>query len=192
MDLLTNSLQSERYRGCSVTTLDPAALAEIGRVTAHYGLLVAYVREFVMYVSSQTHRLSPVVGSKESMKLLPSVLAMIQPAFVPGDVRILVKASDQVTTVREAADRFRYSVWGTSPFDPYEFGRTEYRRYKGAGCWLDESSYSTSDVHELAMEISLAIRYLGTVKSVLQQKIAEEPHVLRRKLNRRRKSPNRS
>ncbi len=91
--------------------------------------------------------------------------------------------------VREAVDRFPYSVWGTSPFDPEKFGRTEYRRYKGVGCWRDQRTYSTSDVHELAMEISLAIRYLGKVQSVLQQKLAEESHVLRKKLNRRRKSP---
>lgn len=190
MDLLTNSLQSERYRGCSVTTLGPAALVEIGRVTAHYGLLVARVREFVSYVSSHTHRLPPVVGSKESIKLLPFVLEMIQPAFAPDDVHILVQASDQVTMVREAVDRFPYSVWGTSAFDPEKFGRTEYRRYKGAGCWRDQSTYSTSDVHELAMEISLAIRYLGKVQSVLQQKLAEESYELRRKLNRKRKSSN--
>ena len=189
MDLLTNSLQSERYRGCSVTTLGPAALVEIGRVTAHYGLLVARVREFVSYVSSHTHRLPPVVGSKESIKLLPFVLELIQPAFSPSDVHILVQALDQVTMVREAVDRFPYSVWGTSSFDPEKFGRTEYRRYKGAGCWRDQSTYTAGDVHELAMEISLAIRYLGKVQSVLQQKLAEGSHQLRRKLNRRRKSP---
>lgn len=192
MDLLTNSLQSERYRGCSVTTLGPAALAEIGRVTAHYGLLVARVREFVSYVSSQTHRLPSVVGSKESIKLLPSVLEIIRPAFSPGELSILVQASDQVTMVREAVDRFPYSVWGTSPFDREEFRRTEYRRYKGAGCWRDQSTYTTSDVHRLAMEISLAIRYMGKVQSVLQQKLAEESHQLRRKLNRKRKLPSAS
>ena len=148
MDLLTNSLQSERYRGCSVTTLGPAELAEIGRVMAHYGLLVARVREFVSYVSTQTHKLPPSVGSKESIKLLPSVLEIIRPAFSPNDVPILRRASDQV--------------------------------------------YSTSDVHELAMEISLAISYLGKVQGVFQEKLAEESHVLRKKLNRRRKLQNRS
>jgi len=190
VDLLTNSLQTERYQGCSVTTLDPAALAEIGRVTAHYGLLVAHAREFVLYVSSQTHRLPLVVGSKESIKLLPSVLETIRPAFSLDDVHILVQASNQVTIVHEVVDRFRYSVWGTAPFDSEKFRRTEYRRYKGTGCWRDQSTYSASDVHELAMEISLAIRYLGKVQSVLQQKLAEDSHELRRKLNRRRKSPN--
>ncbi len=187
MDLLTQSLKSDRYRGCPVTTLDRTALTEIGRVIAHYGLLVADVREFVMYVSSQTHGLSSFVGSKESMKLLPSVLEMIQPAFVPDDVRILVQASDQVATVREAVDRIRYGVWGTSAFDPEEFGSTEYRRYKGAACWHDDRTYSTSDVHKLAMEITLAIRYLGNVQDVLQRKLAEEPRVLRKKKKRRRK-----
>lgn len=175
-----------------MTTLGPAALAEIGRVTAHYGLLVARVREFVSYVSTQTHRLPPVVGSKESIKLLPSVLEIIRPAFSPGELNILVQASDQVTMVREAVDRFPYSVWGTSPFDREEFRRTEYRRYKGAGCWRDQSTYTISDVHQLAMEISLAIRYMGKVQSVLQQKLAEESHQLRRKLNRRRKLPSAS
>jgi len=157
---------------------------------AHYGLLVARIREFVSYVSSQTHRLPPSVGSKESTKLLPTVFEMIKPAFSPGDVHILLRASDQVTMVREAVDRFPCSVWGTSPFDPQKFGRTEYRRYKGAGCWRDHSIYSTSDIHELAMEISLAIRYLGKVQDVLQQKIAEESRVLRKKLNQKRKSVN--
>lgn len=190
MDLLTHSLQSERYRGCSVTTLDSTALAEIGRVMVHHGLLATRVREFVLYVSSQTYRLPPSVGTKESIKLLPSVLEMIKPAFSPGDVHILVRATDQVTLVREAVDRFSYSAWGTSPFDPEKFGRTEYRQYKGAGCWRDQSTYSISDVHELAMEISLAIRYLGRVQSVLQQKIAEKSHLLRKKLNRKRKSAN--
>ncbi len=186
MDLLTQSLKSDRYRGCTVTTLDPAALAEIGRVIAHYGLLVVYVRDFVMYVSSQTHGLSPFVGSKASMKLLPSVLEMIQPAFVSGDVRILVQASDQVATVREAVDRLRYSVWGTSAFDPEELGSTVYRRYKGAACWHDDRTYRTSDVHKLAMETTLAIRYLGNVRDVLQHKLAEEPRVLKKRKNRRR------
>lgn len=157
---------------------------------AHYGLLVARVRDFVSYVSSQTYNLPLAVGSKESIKLLSSVLEMIKPAFPPRDVHILVQASEQVAMVREAVDRFPYSVWGTSPFDPEKFGRTEYRRYKGSGCWRDQSIYSTSDVHELAMEISLAIRYLGKVQSFLQQKIAEESYLLRKKFNRRRKSPN--
>lgn len=115
---------------------------------AHYGLLVARVREFVSYVSTQTHKLPPSVGSKESIKLLPSVLEIIRPAFSPNDVPILRRASDQV--------------------------------------------YSTSDVHELAMEISLAISYLGKVQGVFQEKLAEESHVLRKKLNRRRKLQNRS
>lgn len=188
MDLLSHSLQSERYRGCPITTLEPAALAEIGRVMAHYGLLVARIREFVSYVSTQTHRLSPSVGSKESIKLLPSVLEMIKPAFSPGDVHMLLQASDQVTMVREAVDRFPYSVWGTLPFDPGKFGRTEYRRYKGAGCWRDQSTYSVSEIHKLAMEISLAIRCLGRIQSVLQRKIAEESHSLRKKLNRKQKT----
>lgn len=37
------------------------------------------------------------------------------------------------------------------------------------------------------MEISLAISYLGKVQSVLQQKIAEQSHKLRKKLNRKRR-----
>lgn len=54
MDLPTHPLQSERYRGCSVTTLGSAALSEIGRVTVHYGLLVARVKEVcvVRFVSN--------------------------------------------------------------------------------------------------------------------------------------------
>lgn len=192
MNLPTHPLQSERYRGCSVTTLGSAALSEIGRVTVHYGLLVARVREFVSYVSSQTHRLRPSVGSKESIKLLPAVLEMIEPAFSPDDVHILQRASDQVAMVREAVDRFPYSVWGISPSDPERLRRTEYRRYKGAGCWRDQSIFSTSDVHELAMEILLAITYLGKVQAVLQQRLAEESHVLRKELDRKRKSVNRS
>ena len=190
MDLLSQSLQSGRYYGSSVTTLGPAALAEIGRVMAHHGLLVAHVREFVLFVSSQTNRLPTSVGSKEAIKLLPTVLEMIRPAFSPDDVHILLQALDQVTRVRKAVDRFFYSVWGTLPVDPEKFRRTEYRRYKGAGCWRDQSTYSTCDLHELATEISLAIGYLGRVQGVLQQEIAEESRLLRKTLNRKRKSAN--
>lgn len=43
---------------------------------------------------------------------------MIEPAFSPDDVHILQRASDQVAMVREAVDRFPYSVWGISPSDP--------------------------------------------------------------------------
>lgn len=188
MDLLTRSLRSERYPGCPVTTLDPAALAEIGRVMVHHGLLVARVREFVSYVSTQTDKLPTSVGSKESIKLLPSVLEMVRPAFSPSDVHILRQALDQVTMVSEAVDRFHYSSWGTLSFGPEKFGRTEYRRYKGSGCWRDQSIYSTSDVYQMAMEISLAIKYLGNVQGFLQKKIAEEPKTLRKKMNLKRKT----
>ena len=125
MDLLSQSLKSDRYYGSSVTTLGPAALAEIGRVMAHHGLLVAHVRDFVLFVSSQTNRLPTSVGSKEAIKLLPTVLEMIRPAFSPDNVHILLQVLDQVTRVRNAVDRFFYSVWGTLTVDPEKFRRTD-------------------------------------------------------------------
>lgn len=187
MELLVHSLQSERYQGCQISTLDPDALTEIGRVMAHHGLLVAYVREFVSYISKQTQRLPYSVGSKESIKLLPSVLERLKPVFSADDIHLLSRASDQLAVVREAVDRFHYSVWGAISFGPEKFGRTEYRRCKGAGCWRDQSIYSTSEIHKLAMEISLAIRYLGNVQGVIQKKIAEKPYALKKIFNQKRK-----
>lgn len=120
--------------------------------------------------------------------MLPSVMEMIKPAFGQDDYRVLERALDQVTMAREAVERFHYSVWGTVSDEAGKFGRTEYRHYKGVGCWRDHDTYTTSEVHKLAMEISLAMKYLGKVHGVLQQKIAEDSHSLRKKLNRKPKS----
>lgn len=152
----------------------------------HYGLLVARVREFVSYVASEIEQLPPSIGSKESIQLLPTVMEMIKPAFCQDDYRLLERALDQVTMAREAVDRFHYSVWGTVSDEAGKFGRTEYRQYKGAGCWRDHDTYTTSEVHKLAMEISLAMKFLGKVHGVLQRKLAENSSNLRKKLNRQR------
>lgn len=188
VNLPTHSLQSERYLQCSITSLGEDALTEIGRVVAHYGLLVARVREFVSYVSSHVQSLPPSIGSKDSIELLPSVFELIKPAFYLDSNGVLERAMNQVTMACETMDRFHYSVWGALPLDPEKVRRTEYRRYKAAGCWCDQSTYSASDVHELAMEISLAMSYLDTVEFALYQKIVEAPHSLRRILNRKQKS----
>lgn len=188
MSQLTQSLRSDRYLGCPITTLGPATLVEIGRVMTHYGLLVARVREFVSYVASQSQRLPPSIGSKESIKLLPSVMEMVKPAFNGDDRKLLQQALDRVTMARETIDRFHYSNWGTLQDDHegWRCARTEYRRYKGGGCWRDQSIYTVNDLHELAMEISLAMKYLGKVQGVLQQQISEKSHALRKKINRKR------
>jgi len=183
MDLLTQ-LQTERYRACLTTTLDPVALAEIGRVMVHYGLLVDRVREFVSYVASLSRRLPPSIGSKESIKLLPAVMAMVKPAFTCDDYQKLQQAIERVTIAREAVDRIHYSSWGVSPGDG-KIIRTEYRPYKRGGCWLDKSIYTTKDLNELAMEISLAINYLGKAQGILRRKVAEESNDLRRKFDRK-------
>ena len=186
MNQLTHlALSEERYLGCPTTTLGPAELAEIGRVITHHGLLVYEVQEFVSYVASQTQRLPASIGFKQSMRLLPSVMEMIKPAFSLDRRKLLKRALDQVAIARVTMDRFHYSCWGASS-EGKRFTRTEHRRYKGGGCWSDQSVYTTQDLHVLAMEISLATSYLGDVRRVLQRKIDEEPDVLKKKIDRKR------
>lgn len=120
--------------------------------------------------------------------MLPSVMEMVKPAFNGDDRKLLQQALDRVTMARETIDRFHYSNWGTLQDDHegWRCARTEYRRYKGGGCWRDQSIYTVNDLHELAMEISLAMKYLGKVQGVLQQQISEKSHALRKKINRKR------
>ena len=184
-DLLSESLQSERYYACPTTTLRPSALVELGRAMAHHGLLVERVREFVTYVASEVRTLPPSIGSKESIKLLPFVITSIQPAFSANERHLLHTALKSVTMAEEVLDRFRYSFWGIRPGNDEEYTRSEYRKYKGLGCCGDRTDYTVTSLHELAMEISLAIRHIGKVQGILRDKINEETQVLKKKIDRR-------
>lgn len=187
MDLLAHSLQSDRYRGCAITTLCPSALLELGRVIAHHGLLVERVRDFVTYVASQSQGLPPTIGSRQSIELLPSAMEIVKPAFDAADRYILQNALDQVAMVEEVIDRFHYSTWGTLPDrDGDKFARSEYRQYQGLGCRLDQTIYSPNELHRLAMEISLAIKCIGKAQGIVERKLAEQSRELRKKFDRKR------
>ena len=160
-------------------------MVELGRAIAHHGLLVERVREFVTYVASQVRTLPPLIGSKEAIKLLPCVVASIQPAFGADERYLLQTALKSVTTAEEALDRFRYSYWGMGPESNDEFTRSEYRQYNGLGCRADQTRYTVNSLHELAMEISLAITHIAKIQGILREKITEEPHGLRKQIDRR-------
>jgi hypothetical protein len=184
-NLLAESLKSERYFGCPITTLRPSALVELGRAMAHHGLLVERVREFVTYVASEVGTLPTSIGSKEAIKLFPFVITSIQPAFSANERRFLGTALKSVSKAEEALDRFRYSSWGVSNGNDKKFSRSEHRKYKGLGCRSDQTDYTVNSLHKLAMEISLAIKHICKVEGILSNRISEESHSLRKKIDRR-------
>jgi len=160
-------------------------LVELGLAVAHHGLLVERVREFVTYVASEIRTLPPSIGSRESIKLLPFVITSIQPAFSANERHLLRTALKSVTTAEEALDRFRYSSWGIRPGNDEKYTRSEYRKYKGLGFRGDRTDYTVTSLHELAMEISLAIKHIAKVQGILRDKINEETHRLKKKIDRR-------
>jgi hypothetical protein len=113
-------------------------------------------------------------------------MEIVKPAFEAADRYVLQNALDQVAMVEEVIDRFHYSSWGTLPErDSDNFSRNEYRQYQGLGCRLDQTIYSTNDLHNLAMEISLAMKCIAKAQRILERKLAEQSRGLREKLDRK-------
>ncbi len=187
MNLPSQSQKPQRYSLCAVTTLRSDALTELGRVVAHFGLLTERAREFVNFVAAEVDSLPLSVGSQEAIKLLPTALSVVRPVFSQHNIDVLTKAADQVAMVCEAVDHFSCSVWGTLASQPGELYRNEYRR-REVGCCSDSVIYHIEEIHELAMEVSLTIRYLAEVQNIVREKIAEEPFILQKKQPRKRKS----
>lgn len=179
----------ENFSNHLATTLTSNFLVEIGRVMAHHGLLVSSVREFVTFVATQSLGLPASVGSEESIELLPRAIEIIKPAFPATERSLLADALDKVAKAQDLLDRFRYSTWG-SGFEGVDnlVTRSEFRRYRGLGCRLDHTGYSTKDLNELAIELSLAALTVRKAHGKLAERISEEPHKLRKQFNRAQSS----
>ena len=101
MELLCQTLSNDpfleaKYATCLNTTVNDAALAEIGRIVVHFGLLVNKIREFVTYFASQECDRFPVsISSEDAIRQFPDVLELIKPAFKAGERDQLARALEQ-------------------------------------------------------------------------------------------------
>jgi hypothetical protein len=180
------ALRDEKYLGCPGTTLDDSMLADIGRIFANYGLLVFRIREFVTYAASHSNRYPLSIGSKDAIRLFPSVLEVLKPAF-PGEERhTLNRALENFAAAKQYLDQSLYCTWGVisrNEDGTQKVARTEYRRYKNFGTSLDRTEFSRTTLYSVALEIQRTISYVGDVFAMLEQKITDEPDFVRKILN---------
>lgn len=177
-----------KYATCLNTTVNDAALAEIGRIVVHFGLLVNKIREFVTYFASQCDRFPVSISSEDAIRQFPDVLELIKPAFKAGERDQLTRALEQFTTARAFQERLSYSDWGISPHPKSNLmcaTRIERRKYQGCNSWVDRQVYTVEELRIVAMETSLGINYVGGVQGLLKRKLAEEPRALRKKRDRK-------
>lgn len=161
---------------------------EIGRIVANYGLLVFRVREFVTYVASQSNRYPLSISTKDAVRLFPSVLDVVKPAFSADERYKLRRALEKVTTAKEFLDHSLYCSWGSisrNEDGTQQVAWSEYRQYKNSGVRLEQREFSVADLSSVSMEILRTIDYVGGVYVMLEQKIADDPNGVRKILNRK-------
>jgi hypothetical protein len=163
------------------TTLRPEHLVEIGRVIAHHGLLVSSAREFVEFVATEAPGFPISIGSEDSIKLLPQAVHVIKLALPPSERKRLTELMDQLASVQQLLDQFRYSTWGSGG---NAARRHEYRQYKGFGCCGDCTDFTAGDLYNLAMEISSVTLSVRKIHGLLHNHILDEPAKVRRQLTR--------
>lgn len=183
-----SALRNDKYEGCSGTALNEMVLAEIGRIVANYGLLVTRIREFVTYVAAQSNRYPCSISTKDAIRLFPSVLDVVKPAFLADERYKLRRVLENVATAKEFLDRSLYCSWGVisrNEDGTQQVARVEYRQYGELGSRIDRREFSTEDLSTLAIEILKTLNYVGEVYVMLEQKIADEPNGVREILNRK-------
>lgn len=183
-----SALRDEKYEGSSGTSLNEMVLTEIGRIAANYGLLAIRIREFVTYVASQSNRLPLSISTKDAIRLFPSVMDVVKPAFSADERYKLRRALEYVATAKEFIDRSRYCSWGVisrNEDGTQQIARVEFRQYKELDTRIDRREFSTEDVSKLASEILRTMNYVGDVYVMLEQKITDEPDGVRKILNRK-------
>jgi len=164
------------------TSLSEIALTEIGRTVANCGLLVWRVREFVTFVASHCNRYSLSISSKEAVRIYPSILEMIKPAFTTEERYKLEDALNRTMTSREFLGRLSYCSWGKrsdSQDGSESFLRYEYRKYKGQGSRIDCQYFSVAEIRDLAMEAIVAMQSVEDVHSMFESKIADDSGYLK-------------
>lgn len=189
LNSLTSALRDERCEGCLGTALNELALAEIGRIVANYGLLVTRIREFVSYVASQSNRYPISISTKDAMRLFPSVLEVVKPAFPADERNKFQRALENFAKAKEFLDHSLYCSWGIisrNDDGTQQVARAEYRQYKYSGARLDRREFSVADLSSVSIEILKTINYVGDIYEMLVQKIADEPKVLKKILNQKK------
>jgi len=182
------ALHDDKYLGHSGTTLNELVLVEIGRIVANYGLLVTRIREFVTYVASQSNRYPVSISTKDAIRLLPSVLDVVKPAFPANERYKLRRALENVATAKEFLDHSLHCSWGTisrNEDGTQQVARVEYRQYENLGARLDRREFSAVDLSTVAIEILRTVNYVGDVYVILEREIAENPNGLKKILNRK-------
>lgn len=175
--------------GEKLSNLSEVALTEIGRTVVHSGLLVWRVRELVAFVTSHGNTYSLSISSKEAIRIFPTILDAIKPAFTSTERYKLEKALNRIMTSREFLGRLSYCSWGkrTENRDGSDcLVRYEYRRYKGQGIRIDCQYFSVAEIRELAMEAIEAVHFVEDIQSMLERKIAEDSDCLKKLLNHER------
>ena len=169
-----------------LTNLGETALTEIGRTVANYGLLVWQIREFVTFVAKHSNHYSVSISSKEAIRVFPSILEMIRPAFTSEERYKLETALIQSMTSREFLSRLSYSFWGkkSGKQDGVEyFVRYECRKYKGHGSRIDCQFFSIADIRDFAIEAVEARQSVADIHSIFESKITEDSGYLKKLLD---------
>lgn len=159
------------------TSLRPEYMIEIGRVIAHHGLLVSSVREFVVFVAEEVPGFPGSIGSEDSIKLLPQAIDAIKFVLPVTKRKLLSELLDQVANVQHLLDRFRYSTWGSGQDTATCH---EYRQYRGLGCSDDRTVFTSEDLYNWAMEISIVTLRIQKVHGLLHSTILDDPLRVRR------------
>jgi len=155
----------DRFAGCQQTALHDNLLAEIGRITVHYGLFVAQARKLVQELSANDLVDWDLCTREDLIRNLLAVLKALETRCADEYREWLTQAIQQVHTAKSVMDRIRLSIWGMSSSDADPIATsTPLSKMDCQPSILDVHRHTCRDLYTLAMEVTLATRYLAAMK----------------------------
>lgn len=155
----------DRFAGCQQTALHDDLLAEIGRITVHYGLFVAQARKLVQELSAN-HLVDWDVCTRDDLiRNLPAILEALDTKCSDEYREWLSQGIQQVHTAMSVMDRVRLSIWGMSSNAGEAIATsTPLSKMDCQPSIFDVHRHTCNDLYTLAMEVTLATRYLAYIK----------------------------
>lgn len=156
---------ADRFGGCQQTALHDDFLAEIGRITVHYGLFVAQARKLVQELSANDLVDWDLCTREDLIRNLLVVLKALETRCSDEYSEWLTQAIQQVHTAKSVMDRVRLSIWGMNSSAGEAIATsTPLSKIDCQPSILDVHRHTRNDLYTLAMEVTLATRYLAYIQ----------------------------
>ena len=142
-----------------LSALSDEFLAEIGRVTAHFALLEKEMTLLVHRLLGLPAKIALSITSEMSFRGLQQLAAVLVKERLPSRMVACTDILKLVAAAEDKRNQITHSLWGfagASQSGEYKVVRTKYTAKQRRGLHLAREEFTVMDLHNIAMQISVA------------------------------------